>query len=286
MGPSLDGYPRIRPRLAATSIARNTLPHVPGPERVLIVIPAWNEEEVLPQVLDEVAACLPDDDVLVVNDGSTDRTSAVARRPGVRVVDLPINLGVGGAMRAGYKYGLRGGYDVLVQLDADGQHDPRDVPRLLEQLHAESADVVIAARFAGVGEYTVRGPRRLAMRVLASTLSRVNGTRLTDTTSGFKAVGQRAIAVFAADYPAEYLGDTIEALVIAARNGLRVRQIGVTMRPRAGGRPSQNPLRAAFFLLRATLALFVALSRPKARPVGSVRASTGPDPDLVERVDQ
>ena len=245
-------------------MARNTLPIVPDPQRVLIVIPAWNEEEVLPQVLDEVAQCVPGADVLVVNDGSTDRTSAVARATGVRVVDLPINLGVGGAMRAGYKAGLRGDYDAVVQLDADGQHDPRDVPRLLAEL--ESADIVIAARFAGVGQYDVRGPRRLAMKVLATVLSRVTGTRLTDTTSGFKAVGRRAVALFAADYPAEYLGDTIEALVIAARGGMRVRQVGVTMRPRAGGRPSHNPLRAAVFLLRASLALVVALSRPHVRP--------------------
>lgn len=248
-------------------MARNTLPLVPDPQRVLIVIPAWNEEEVLPQVLDEVAQCVPQADVLVVNDGSTDRTSSVARAAGVRVVDLPINLGVGGAMRAGYKYGLRGGYDAVVQLDADGQHDPRDVPRLLEQLGA--ADIVIAARFAGVGQYEVRGPRRLAMRTLAAVLSRVSRTTLTDTTSGFKAVGRRAIALFAADYPAEYLGDTIEALVIAARGGMTVRQIGVTMRPRAGGRPSHNPVKAAVFLLRAGLALVVALSRPHVRPVAA-----------------
>ena len=253
-------------------MARNTLPNVSDPQRVLIVIPAWNEEEVLPQVLDEVAQCVPGADVLVVNDGSTDRTSAVARAAGVRVVDLPINLGVGGAMRAGYKAGLRGDYDAVVQLDADGQHDPRDVPRLVAEL--DGTDIVIAARFAGVGEYEVRGPRRLAMKVLAMVLSRVTGTRLTDTTSGFKAVGRRAVALFAADYPAEYLGDTIEALVIAARGGMRVRQVGVTMRPRAGGRPSHNPIKAALFLARASLALVVALSRPYVRPAAG--ADAGP----------
>lgn len=256
-------------------MARNTLPLVPSPEHVLIVIPAWNEEEALPLVLAEVAECVPDADVLVVNDGSTDRTSAVARAAGVRVVDLPINLGVGGAMRAGYKAGLRGGYDAVVQLDADGQHDPRDVPRLLEQL--DGADIAIAARFAGVGQYEVRGPRRLAMRTLSVVLSRVTGTRLTDTTSGFKAVGRRAIALFAVDYPAEYLGDTIEALVIAARGGMTVRQIGVTMRPRAAGRPSHNPVKAAIFLVRAGLALVVALSRPRVRPT----ATTLPVPEVA-----
>ena len=245
---------------------------VPSPaDRVLIVIPAWNEEESLPHVLAEVRGAVPHADVVVVNDGSTDATSAVARAAGALVVDLPINLGVGGAMRAGYKLGLRGGYDAVVQLDADGQHDPAEVPRLLAVLREEGADVVIGARFAGAGSYEVRGPRRLAMKLLSVALSRVTRTKLTDTTSGFKAVGRRAIALFSADYPAEYLGDTIEALVIAARSGLTVRQVGVAMRARTAGRPSHSPIKAGIFLLRAILALVVALSRPKGPVVGGVR---------------
>jgi glycosyltransferase involved in cell wall biosynthesis len=232
------------------------------PARLLVVIPAWNEEETLPAVLAELRGAVPYADVVVVNDGSTDRTSDVARAGGARVLDLPINLGVGGAMRAGYTYALRKGYDATVQLDADGQHDPAEIPRLLEALVAEEADVIIGARFAGVGEYAARGPRWWSMRVLASVLSRVAGTRLTDTTSGFKASGRRAIRLFAANYPAEYLGDTIESLVIASRSGLRIRQVGVGMRPRAGGQPSHSPWRSAVFLARAALALLIALSRP------------------------
>jgi len=235
---------------------------LPDEPRVLIVIPAWNEEEALPAVLGEIHAALPEADVLVVNDGSTDGTSGVARRAGVAVLDLPINLGVGGAMRAGYKYALRGGYDAAVQVDADGQHDPTEVPHLLSELFDGGADIVIGARFAGKGEYSARGPRRWAMRLLSLVLSRVAHTQLSDTTSGFKAVNRRGITLFAANYPAEYLGDTIESLVIAARSGLVIRQIGVEMRPRAGGRPSHNPVKAAVFLLRAALALVVALSRP------------------------
>lgn len=230
--------------------------------RTLIVIPAWNEQVALPEVLAEVRQIQPGTDVLVVNDGSTDATSRVARDRGVAVLDLPVNLGVGGAMRAGYKYALRTGYDVVVQLDADGQHDPRDVDRLLTLLDAEDADIAIGARFAGTGTYQSRGPRRWAMRGLSSVLSRLLGTRLTDTTSGFKAAGPRAVALFARDYPAEYLGDTVESLVIAHRAGLRVRQEGVSMRPRAGGEPSHSPVKAGIFLLRAFLALVVALSRP------------------------
>jgi glycosyltransferase involved in cell wall biosynthesis len=231
--------------------------------RLLLLIPAWNEEETLPIVLAEIEQHLPEADVLVVNDGSTDRTSVVARGSGAQVLDLPINLGVGGAMRAGYKYALRGSYDIAVQVDADGQHDPRDIKRMLDVLVDEKANIVIGARFAGEGQYAVHGPRKWAMRALSAALSRVAHADLTDTTSGFKACDRRAIRLFAAEYPAEYLGDTVESLVIAARAGLRVRQVGVTMRPRAGGRASHDPVKAFVFLLRALLALVIALSRPQ-----------------------
>lgn len=238
----------------------------PHAKRVLVILPAWNEQEALPAVLDDVQETLPDFDILVVNDGSTDGTAGVARRGRTMVLDLPINLGVGGAMRAGYKFAQREGYDVAIQLDADGQHDPHEVPRLLATMDAEQADVVIGARFAGAGEYAVRGPRKWAMSLLSGVLSKIAHTRLTDTTSGFKAANRRAIELFAREYPAEYLGDTVESLVISARSGLRIRQVGVAMRPRAAGTPSHNPVKAAFFLARAVLALLVALTRPVRKP--------------------
>lgn len=232
-------------------------------QRVLIVLPAWNEEAAIGGVLAEVAAALPWADLLVVNDGSTDRTAAVARATRLAaVVDLPINLGVGGAMRTGYKFAARHDYDVAIQLDSDGQHDPREVPRLLAAMKEQGADLVIGARFAGQGVYVVQGPRRWAMRFLSAVLTRVVGTRLTDTTSGFKASNRAAIELFSRDYPAEYLGDTIEALVIAARAGLTVTQVGVTMRERSAGTPSHNPIKAAIYLGRAVMALVIAMSRP------------------------
>lgn len=235
----------------------------PSQQRVLIVLPAWNEAKAIGAVLAEVAAAVPTADILVVNDGSTDDTVAVVRASGLAtLVDLPVNLGVGGAMRAGYKYAARNGYDVAIQHDADGQHDPADVPRLLSAMGETGADIVIGARFAGTGSYEVSGPRKWAMRLLSAVLSRVVGTRLTDTTSGFKACGRAAIALFAHDYPSEYLGDTVEALVIAARAGLTVTQVGAQMRPRAAGTPSHNPLKSALFLARAILALLVAITRP------------------------
>jgi len=162
-------------------------------------------------------------------------------------------------MRTGYRYGLRHGYDVVAQLDADGQHDPAFLPELIAAL--DDADVVIGARFAGAGEYKVGVMRGLAMRLLAGTLSRIARTRLTDATSGFRVVNRRALEVFAAHYPAEYLGDTVESLVIAARSGCTIRQVPVAMRPRAGGVASQTPIKAVIYLARAIVALGLALVR-------------------------
>ena len=230
--------------------------------RILIIIPAWNEEGAVATVIRGVHKNVPQADVLVVSDGSTDRTAQVAADAGATVLDLPLNLGVGGAMRAGYKYALRNGYQIAVQIDADGQHDSAAIPELINALVIQKANLVIGARFAGAGNYQVTGPRAWAMRFLSVTLSRITKTRLTDTTSGFKAADRRAIELFARDYPSEYLGDTVEALVIAARSGLKIGQIGVVMHPRLAGEPSHNPFKAALFLGRAVMALLIALTRP------------------------
>lgn len=237
-------------------------PESPLLRKTLIVMPAFNEEDAVGDVVREVHAALPGVSVLVVDDGSRDRTAAVARAAGARVARLPFNLGVGGAMRTGFRFALENGYSTVVQVDSDGQHDPAGVPALLAAL-AEGNDVVMGARFAGEGDYRVRGPRAWAMKVLSAVLSRTARTRLTDTTSGFRASGPRAIALFADHYPAEYLGDTIEALVIAARAGLTISQVPVAMRPRAGGVPSHNFVKSAIYLARASVALVFAYVRPR-----------------------
>jgi glycosyltransferase involved in cell wall biosynthesis len=231
-----------------------------GSGRTLIIIPAYNEEASVSSVIDEVQREIPGATCLVIDDGSRDSTATTARAAGAAVLQLPLNLGVGGAMRAGYRYAFENGYTVAVQIDADGQHEPARAQELIAGL--EGADIVIGARFAGLGEYSVRGPRKWAMKFLSATLSRAARTRLTDTTSGFKACGPRAIALFAREMPAEYLGDTIEALVIATKNGLTVRQVAVEMRGRTAGIPSHNPLKSALYLFRAVFALFFAYTRP------------------------
>ena len=140
--------------------------------RVLIIVPAWNEQDSIGATLREISECVGDADLLVVDDGSSDLTRQRAIEAGATVCSLPFNLGVGGAMRAGYRFALRHGYDVAVQIDADGQHDPRYLPQLVERL--ADADIVIGARFATADDpYRVRGPRRWAMVLLARVLSRL-----------------------------------------------------------------------------------------------------------------
>lgn len=230
------------------------------------MLPAFNEEGAVADVIKEIQACRSEVDVLVVNDGSTDRTAEVAAAAGARVLTLPFNLGVGGARRAAFRLAQREGYDRLIEVDADGQHDPREIVELEAALG--DADMVIGARFAGKGEYRVRGPRWWAMRLLARVLSWVTKTKLTDVTSGYRVTNRRAISLFAQYYSEEYLGDTIEALVIAARAGLRVTQVPVIMRPRSAGEASQTPFRSAVYLLRAMVALGLALVRRRPTVAG------------------
>ena len=242
-----------------------------GGPSVLVVMPAWNEEESVAMVVKEAQAAVPGADILVVDDDSSDATAATARQAGADVIRNVFNLGVGGAMRVGFRHAARRGYAVVVQVDADGQHDPRDIPRLLECLEeaaagpsAEEPHVVIGARFAGVGRFPVPRARRMAMRMLASYLSRLTGTELTDVTSGFRAYNRPAIELFARTYPAEYLSDTVESLVIASRAGARVSQVPVSMRPRLAGTPSQSSWRAVGYLLRVSVMLL--LERIRRRP--------------------
>jgi len=228
-------------------------------KRVLVIIPAWNEAGSIAEVIAEIRGELPAYDVLVVNDGSTDETERVALAAGARVVSLPYNLGVGGAMRLGYRYADENDYDIALQIDADGQHDPRYVPKLIDAL--DQAKLVIGARFAGEGDYQVRGPRRWAMGLLSRVLSRMAKTTLSDTTSGFRACDRDIIRLFAQWYPVEYLGDTVETLVRVIRLGHPVAQIPVAMRPRAAGMPSNSPVKAMIYLGRAMITLLLALNR-------------------------
>lgn len=224
-----------------------------GLSRVLVAIPAWNERGSIEDVISKVNQHQPQCDVLVVNDGSTDDTAMLAAQAGATVVSLPFNVGVGGAMRTAFLYAERHGYEAVVQIDADGQHDPADVNRVLEGL--DSADVVVGTRFHPTSQYFVGGPRRWAMVLLSLALSKMNRGRISDPTSGFRAAGPRAIRLFSVEYPADYLGDTVGSLAIAIRSNLTISETPVTMYFRQSGRPSKNALWSALYLGRATLAI-------------------------------
>jgi len=221
--------------------------------RALVAIPAWNEQGSIADVIAKVREHRPDADILVVNDGSTDETADRATNAGATVISLPFNVGVGGAMRTAFLFAKRNGYTALVQVDADGQHDPADLDRLIDGL--ADADVVVGTRFHPESMYFVGGPRRWAMVLLSKSLSRMNRGEISDPTSGFRSAGPRAISLFAVDYPAEYLGDTVGSLAIAIRRGLTIRETPVTMYFRQHGRPSKNALWSALYLGRATLAI-------------------------------
>ncbi|MDZ7673457.1 MAG: glycosyltransferase family 2 protein [Acidimicrobiales bacterium] len=233
-------------------------------DRLLVIIPAFNEEASLPAVLDELYATLPAIDVVVIDDGSLDRTADVARAGGAAALRLPYNLGIGGALRTGFRYGVDHGYRRAVQFDADGQHDPGEVAALVRPL-ADGADLVIGSRFADAeSDYEVGRVRRRAMRVLGITVRVLSGQVFTDTSSGFRAFGPDALDLFARSYPAEYM-ESVEALVMACASGLRVAEVPVRMRTRAGGQPSTRSFRLAYHYVRLLLVVLVTKRRAPLR---------------------
>jgi len=230
-----------------------------APCKILIAIPAWNEVQSIGGVIEEIKRHRPDVDILVVNDGSTDATADMAQAAGATVANLPFNVGVGGAMRTAFLFAQREGYQCVVQVDADGQHEPAELDRLIKSL--DYCDIVVGTRFHADSTYNVRGPRRWAMKLLSRTLSRMAKSPITDPTSGFRSAGPRAIQLFSGNYPAEYLGDTVGSLAIAIRTGLKIEEVPVTMYFREYGRPSKNALWSTLYLGRASLALVVQLVR-------------------------
>ncbi len=232
---------------------------------VLVVIPAFNEETTVGSVAARVRAL--GFATLVVDDGSLDRTAEVAARSGATLLKLPVNLGVGGALRCGFRYAVSNGYRIVVQCDADGQHDPDEIPQLLDALTAREAHLVVGSRFAGEQPYAVTRARRIVMQRLARIASRRTGTTITDATSGFRAIGGDLLGMFAASYPSEYLGDTIESLARAGRAGYRVVEIPVSMNERTAGVSSASTISSMWFLARVVAAIWLQRYRPTGRRV-------------------
>jgi hypothetical protein len=231
--------------------------------KLLFVVPAYNEAASLPSVVGDLRAHHPAADVVVVNDGSTDRTAEVARRLGVHLLDLPYNLGIGGAVQAGLLFADRWGYDVAVQVDGDGQHRADQVDILLDALADDATDVAIGSRFLGKAAYRAPALRRLGILILRLASSFVAGQKITDSTSGFRAYKRTAISFLARDYPHDY--PEPESVVTLCRRGFRVRELPVLMRERKAGRSSITPHRSIYYMAKVLLSIGIGASRGTVR---------------------
>jgi glycosyltransferase involved in cell wall biosynthesis len=222
--------------------------------RVLLVIPAFNEEGSVGDVVQKARQL--NYEVCVVDDGSVDHTAERAAQAGAEVLRLPVNLGVGGALRCGFRWALENDFDTIVQVDGDGQHDPVQVAILLDAMCDSGADMVVGSRFVdGAGVYPVRGARRFAMKVLSARVRRVSGVHVLDSSSGFRAIRRPLLDRFAADYPVEYLGDTVEALIEAGRAGARIVEHPIAMAPRVHGQRSAGAIASLWYVLRLLVAI-------------------------------
>jgi glycosyltransferase involved in cell wall biosynthesis len=218
-------------------------------ENTLIIIPAYNEAESISEVINELKSL--NYNVLVVSDGSWDTTCEIARGMGVRVLELPINLGVGGALRAGFRFAVREKYAAVVQVDADGQHPADEIADLMSAANQNHAHLVIGSRFLSNETSMVIGlTRQLVMRVLARSSSRATGTKITDTTSGFRIICEPLLTKFSASFPTYYLGDTYEAVVAAGRSGHKVMEIPAALRQRTAGESTASILESVRFTVK------------------------------------
>ncbi len=224
---------------------------------VLVIVPVHNEAGALPAVLDELRQHAPGCDVVVVNDGSTDETAEVARAAGYPLLDLCFNLGIGGAVQAGFKYALERGYPVAVQMDGDGQHPADQIEALTAPVRSGECEMSIGSRFLADGPYEGSVWRRIGTRYLSRVCSLVTGQRITDATSGFRAFGPRALRYLSSYYPADY--PEPEAIVLLSRRGLPIREVAVRMRPRQAGRSSIGGAASAYYMAKVSLALVLAV---------------------------
>jgi glycosyltransferase involved in cell wall biosynthesis len=247
--------------------------------RNLAIVPAYNEAEAIASTIASIRRQAPDFDVLVIDDGSVDGTAAHARAAGATVLSMPFNLGIGGAMQSGYIYALEHDYDVAVQVDGDGQHDPRHIHDLLAHLHdVAELNMVTGSRFLdpNIDGYRSSASRRVGIRVFALVVSLITGRRVTDPTSGFRMTDRRGIELFARDYPHDY--PEVEAILLMHAHRLRSCEIPVEMRPRLTGSSAISSTQSVYYMVKVLLAVFVGLfrARPRSESAGGEPAEDKP----------
>jgi glycosyltransferase involved in cell wall biosynthesis len=223
-------------------------------KRILIVIPAFNEEAVIANVIDRIRKIQfvnYDAKICVVNDGSSDSTLEVASKLADVVIDLPINLGVGSAIRAGYQYALANHFQVVIQIDADDQHNPEYMNLMLEKLL--KYDHVVGSRYLNKDGYQISMIVRIAQIAVSLLMRTLHGIKVSDPTSGYRASGKRAISIFAKSYPTTFLQDTIGSIILVKKGNLSLTEINTPMKPRVIGESSQNTLRRVRLYLQSIL---------------------------------
>lgn len=223
--------------------------------KILIIIPCYNEEENLERVVARLKKEAPQVDFLIVNDCSTDSSAAICKANGWRFLDLPTNLGIGGGVQSGYQYAAANDYDITVQMDGDGQHDPAYLEAVLAPVIAGELDMAVGSRFITKEGFQTSFMRRLGIRIISATIRLLCGARVLDVTSGFRACNKALTAFYARQYAQDY--PEPEAIVSAVLNGYRVGEVPVVMQERMGGVSSINLLRSAYYMIKVPLALLV-----------------------------
>ena len=223
--------------------------------KVLIIIPAYNEAENIEKVVDNIIQNFPQYDYVVVNDGSRDNTRDVCKKRGYQFLNLSINLGIGGAVQTGYKYARDKGYEVAVQIDGDGQHDISYLEKMLPYLESGEADIVIGSRFIEKEGFQSSAARRTGIKILSSLIFLCTGCKVKDVTSGFRAVNEKYIKIYADNYPNDY--PEPEAIVAAVMHGGVIKECPVVMRERENGTSSINFMKSVYYMIKVSLAILV-----------------------------
>lgn len=222
-----------------------------------MIVPAYNEENTIGSVVRRIQALGEGYDAIVVNDDSSDRTFSIAHQEGATVIDLPCNLGIGGAVQTGFLYALRNGYDACVQVDGDGQHPTEKIPYLLKTLFEEDLDVVIGSRFIEKTGYDISFMRRIGIGIISLFLKMFTGISVKDSTSGFRAINARATRLFANNYPQDY--PEPESLIFAHKYGFKIKEVPAEMTNRLHGISSITPVKSGYYMIKVLLAMFIDL---------------------------